>query len=61
MEMTGVDAVGAHWGLFFSGDVYERLVGDVAERIEGRVGEEGARRVLEKGGGGVESGFDSGG
>ncbi|PWW74894.1 hypothetical protein C7212DRAFT_203389, partial [Tuber magnatum] len=43
VEMTGVDEVGAHCGLFFLGDVYERLVGDVAGRIEGWVGEEGTR------------------
>jgi len=61
VEMTGVDEVGAHCGLFFLGDVYERLVGDVAGRIEGWVGEEGTRRVLEEEGGGVESGFGSGG
>jgi len=59
IEMTGVDEVGAHCGLSFLGDVYERLVGDVVERIEGLVGEEGTRRVLEGGGGGVESGFHS--
>jgi len=60
VEMTGVDEVGAHCGLFFLGDVYERLVGDVAGRIEGWVGEEGTRRVLEgEGGGGVENGFSS--
>ncbi|CUS11122.1 unnamed protein product, partial [Tuber aestivum] len=46
VEMTGVDEVGAHCGLFFLGDVYERLVGDVAGRIEGWVGEEGTRRLL---------------
>jgi hypothetical protein len=34
VEMTGVDEVGAHCGLFFVGPVYERLVGDVAARIE---------------------------
>ncbi|RPA92383.1 hypothetical protein L873DRAFT_1794290 [Choiromyces venosus 120613-1] len=47
VEMTGVDEVGAHCGLFFLGDVYERLVGDVAGRIEGWIGEEGTRRLLE--------------
>jgi len=36
--MTGVDEVGAHFGLFFLGDVYERVVGDVAGRLEGWVG-----------------------
>lgn len=62
VEMTGVDEVGAHCGLFFLGDVYERLVGDVAGRIEGWVGEEGTRRVLEgEGEGGVENGFSSSG
>ena len=62
VEMTGVDEVGAHCGLFFLGDVYERLVGDVAGRIEGWVGEEGTRRVLEEeGGGSVGGGFGIGG
>jgi len=62
VEMTGVDEVGAHCGLLFLGDVYEKLVGDAAGRIEGWVGEEDTRWVLEeKGGGSVESGFGSGG
>jgi len=62
VEMMGVDEVGAHCGLFFLGDVYERLVGDVAGKIEGWVREEGTRLVSEEeGGGGAESGFGSGG
>ncbi|EMD00446.1 hypothetical protein BAUCODRAFT_169256 [Baudoinia panamericana UAMH 10762] len=35
--MENVDEVGAHCGLFFIDERYERLVGDVAERIEGWV------------------------
>ncbi|KAF2237233.1 hypothetical protein EV356DRAFT_430303, partial [Viridothelium virens] len=38
--MPGVDEVGAHCGLFFLGETYERLVGDVAGRIEGWCREE---------------------
>ncbi|KAK5111018.1 hypothetical protein LTR62_005393 [Meristemomyces frigidus] len=33
--MPGVDEVGAHCGLFFVDERYERLVGDVAERVGG--------------------------
>ena len=33
--MPGVDEVGAHCGLFYLGETYERLVGDVAGRVEG--------------------------
>ena len=32
--MEGVDEVGAHCGLFFLNETYERLVGEVAEQIE---------------------------
>ncbi|OCK79800.1 hypothetical protein K432DRAFT_426225 [Lepidopterella palustris CBS 459.81] len=32
--MEGVDEVGAHCGLFFVSETYERLVGDVADRVE---------------------------
>lgn len=39
--MKDVDEVGAHCGLFFVDERYERLVGDVAERIEGWVKAEG--------------------
>ena len=35
--MENVDEVGAHCGLFFVDERYERLVGEVAERIEGWV------------------------
>ena len=35
--MEGVDEVGAHCGLFFVDERYERLVGDVAGRVEGWV------------------------
>ncbi|KAK4548621.1 hypothetical protein LTR36_009531 [Oleoguttula mirabilis] len=37
--MKNVDEVGAHCGLFFVDERYERLVGDVGERIEGWVHE----------------------
>jgi len=33
--MTRVDEVGAYCGLFFLGDVHDRLVRDVAERVGG--------------------------
>ncbi|KAF2486472.1 hypothetical protein BDY17DRAFT_245271 [Neohortaea acidophila] len=39
--MENVDEVGAHCGLFFVDERYERLVGDVAERVEGWVKEGG--------------------
>lgn len=45
--MQNVDEVGAHCGLFFVDERYERLVGDVAERIEGWVKEDIDRRLLE--------------
>ncbi|TKA78220.1 hypothetical protein B0A55_03778 [Friedmanniomyces simplex] len=49
--MRNVDEVGAHCGLFFVDERYERLVGDVAERVEGWVqeaaGERAARRAGE--------------
>ena len=62
VKMTGLDEVSAQCGLFFLGDVYERLVGDVAGKIEGWVREEGTRQVSEEEGrGGVESGFGRGG
>lgn len=41
--MENVDEVGAHCGLFFVDERYERLVGDVAERVEGWVNEETGR------------------
>ena len=34
VPMQDVDEVGAHCGLFFLGETYERLVGDVAARVE---------------------------
>lgn len=43
--MQGVDEVGAHCGLFFVDERYERLVGDVASRVEGWVREEGDGRL----------------
>ena len=43
--MPDVDEVGAHCGLFFVSQGYERLVGDVAERIELWVKEDIDRRL----------------
>ncbi|KAK5173880.1 uncharacterized protein LTR77_002561 [Saxophila tyrrhenica] len=40
--MENVDEVGAHCGLFFVDERYERLVGEVADRVEGWVREESA-------------------
>ncbi|KAK5703898.1 hypothetical protein LTR97_002911 [Elasticomyces elasticus] len=49
--MKNVDEVGAHCGLFFIDERYEKLVGDVAERVEGWIkeaaSERAARRVLD--------------
>nr|POE88116.1 hypothetical protein CFP56_11345 [Quercus suber] len=46
--MKDVDEVGAHCGLFFVDERYERLVGEVADRIEAWVGEDmDTRAVLE--------------
>lgn len=52
--MENVDEIGAHCGLFFVDERYERLVGDVAERIEGWIMEDLSARVGmgERGGGG---------
>ncbi|KAF2400386.1 hypothetical protein EJ06DRAFT_582232 [Trichodelitschia bisporula] len=46
--MEGVDEVGAHTGLFFLSDTYERLVGDVADKIEDWVIEDMSRRYMEE-------------
>ena len=43
--MKDVDEVGAHCGLFFVDERYERLVGDVSERIEGWVREDNDERL----------------
>ncbi|KAF2767056.1 hypothetical protein EJ03DRAFT_344732 [Teratosphaeria nubilosa] len=53
--MANVDEVGAHCGLFFVDERYERLVGDVAERVERWVWEDLGEReaALERGLGGV--------
>ncbi|KAI7195953.1 hypothetical protein KC363_g1173 [Hortaea werneckii] len=51
--MEGVDEVGAHCGLFFVDERYERLVGDVGERVEGWVKES----YGSGGGGDVGGGF----
>jgi len=44
--MEGVDEVGAHCGLFFVSDTYERLVGDVGARIEEWVREDMTERLI---------------
>ncbi|KAK0278677.1 hypothetical protein LTR35_008941 [Friedmanniomyces endolithicus] len=46
--MRNVDEVGAHCGLFFVDERYERLVGDVAERIEGWVKEEASEEAARR-------------
>jgi hypothetical protein len=46
--MEGVDEVGAHCGLFFVSETYERLVGDVAGRIEEWLKEDMTKRFLEE-------------
>ncbi|KAI5370404.1 Putative alpha/Beta hydrolase [Septoria linicola] len=43
--MESVDEVGAHCGLFFVDERYERLVGDVASRIEGWVHDQTGERM----------------
>jgi hypothetical protein len=44
--MEGVDEVGAHCGLFFTGPQYQSLVGDVGERIRKWVEEDAERRAI---------------
>ncbi|KAK3723438.1 hypothetical protein LTR37_001690 [Vermiconidia calcicola] len=44
--MENVDEVGAHCGLFFVDERYERLVGEIADRIEHWVKEENDARML---------------
>ena len=44
--MENVDEVGAHCGLFFIDERYERLVGEVADRVERWVREDGDMRVV---------------
>jgi hypothetical protein len=46
--MKDVDEVGAHCGLFYVSESYERLVGDVAGRIEEWVREDATRRMVEE-------------
>ncbi|KAI9803688.1 MAG: hypothetical protein M1833_000600 [Piccolia ochrophora] len=46
--MEGVDEVGAHCGLFFIGELYEKLVGDVGARIEEWVKEEESAREVQR-------------
>jgi len=45
--MQDVDEVGAHCGLFFIDERYEKLVGEVADRVEGWVREDGDERWAE--------------
>ncbi|KAF2817682.1 uncharacterized protein BDZ99DRAFT_505303 [Mytilinidion resinicola] len=55
--MEGVDEVGAHCGLFFVSETYERLVGDVGARIEEWVREDMTERLVrELGGAGAGQG-----
>ena len=59
--MQDVDEVGAHCGLFFVDERYERLVGDVASRIEGWVKEDSdGRWVKEMSAGGYARGEKGG-
>ena len=53
--MQNVDEVGAHCGLFFVDERYERLVGDVADRIERWVREDKDKRVVMGFGAGSEN------
>lgn len=43
--MQGVDEVGAHCGLFFPGEHYERLIGDVGGRVQNWVHEDMSKRL----------------
>ena len=52
--MENMDEVGAHCGLFFVDERYERLVGEVAERVEGWVREDEGERVVRE----MEMGLD---
>ncbi|KJZ74154.1 hypothetical protein HIM_06385 [Hirsutella minnesotensis 3608] len=47
--MDGMDEVGAHCGLFFSGPHYDRLVGDVGSRIVGWVFDDMSTRAIQAG------------
>jgi hypothetical protein len=44
--MDGVDEVGAHCGLFFSGPHYDKLVGDVSSRVIGWVQDDMTKRAI---------------
>jgi hypothetical protein len=46
--MENVDEVGAHCGLFFIDERYERLVGEVADRVEGWAREDLGVRVVDE-------------
>lgn len=50
--MKDMDEVGAHCGLFFLGETYERLVGDVGADIEEWVKDDMTERVVREAGGG---------
>ncbi|KAF4496569.1 Reticulocyte-binding 2 like a, partial [Fusarium agapanthi] len=45
--MADVDEVGAHCGLFFAGQHYEKLVGDVGNRIMGWVQDDMTKRTIQ--------------
>ncbi|KAF4955553.1 hypothetical protein FGADI_4527 [Fusarium gaditjirri] len=45
--MADVDEVGAHCGLFFTGQHYEKLVGDVGNRIMGWVQDDMTKRTIQ--------------
>lgn len=44
--MDGMDEVGAHCGLFFSGPHYDKLVGDVASRVIGWVQDDLTKKAI---------------
>lgn len=44
--MDGMDEVGAHCGLFFTGPHYDKLVGDVASRVIGWVQDDMTKRAI---------------
>ncbi|KAF4332372.1 hypothetical protein FBEOM_13819 [Fusarium beomiforme] len=46
--MADVDEVGAHCGLFFPGQHYEKLVGDVGNRIMGWVQDDMTKRAIQE-------------
>lgn len=50
--MKDMDEVGAHCGLFFLGETYERLVGDVGADIEEWVKDDMTERMVREASGG---------